>query len=103
MNIQEMMRQMNRMKSKLEKVQNEVGDRTVEASAGGGAVTVTANGRNEIVGVKIDKEVVDPDDVEMLQDLVLTAVNQAMTQAQEMMNREVSKVTGGMGLPPGLM
>jgi hypothetical protein len=99
MNLQEMMRQAQKMKAKLEKVQAEVGQRTVEGSAGGGMVVVTANGKNQIVGVKIDKQVVSPDDVEMLQDMVLSATNQAIERAQEMMNAEVSKVTGGAGVP----
>lgn len=99
MNLQEMMRQAQKMKAKLEKVQAEVGQRTVEGSAGGGMVVVTANGKNQIVAVKIDKQVVSPDDVEMLQDMVLSATNQAIERAQEMMNAEVSKVTGGAGVP----
>lgn len=99
MNIQEMMRQAQRMKAKLEKVQAEVGQRTVEGSAGGGMVVVTANGKNQIVAVKIDKQVMSADDVEMLQDMVLSATNQAIERAQEMMNAEVSKVTGGAGVP----
>ena len=99
MNLQEMMHQAQKMKAKLEKVQAEVGQRTVEGSAGGGMVVVTANGKNQIVGVKIDKQVVSPDDVEMLQDMVLSATNQAIERAQEMMNAEVSKVTGGAGVP----
>ena len=99
MNLQEMMRQAQKMKAKLEKVQAEVGQRTVEGSAGGGMVVVTANGKNQSVGVKIDKQVVSPDDVEMLQDMVLSATNQAIERAQEMMNAEVSKVTGGAGVP----
>jgi DNA-binding YbaB/EbfC family protein len=99
MNLQEMMRQAQRMKAKLEKVQAEVGQRTVEGSAGGGMVVVTANGKSQIVGVKIDKQVVSADDVEMLQDMVLSATNQAIERAQEMMNAEVSKVTGGAGVP----
>ena len=99
MNIQEMMRQAQKMKAKLEKVQEEVGQKTVEGSAGGGMVVVTANGKNQIISVKIEKEVVNPEDVEMLQDLVVAATNQAITRAAEMMQTEVSKVTGGMGLP----
>lgn len=99
MNIQEMMRQAQKMKAKLEKVQEEVGQKTVEGSAGGGMVVVTANGKNQIISVKIEKEVVNPEDLEMLQDLVVAATNQALTRAQEMMQTEVSKVTGGMGLP----
>ena len=98
MNIQEMMRQAQKMKSKIEKIQQEVGAKTVEGTAGGGMVVV----KNEIISVKIDKEVVDPSDIEMLQDLVVAASNQALSRAQEMMQEEVGKVTGGMGLP-GMM
>lgn len=99
MNLQEMMRQAQKMKAKLEKVQEEVGARTVEGSAGGGMVVVTANGKQEILSVKIAKEVVSPDDIEMLQDLVVAASNQALSRAQEMMKEEMAKVTGGMGVP----
>lgn len=99
MNLQEMMRQAQRMKAKIEKVQKEIGEKAVEGTAGGGMVVVTANGKNEILSVKIEKEVVDPDDVEMLQDLIVAASNQALSRAQEMMQSELSKVTGGMGIP----
>ncbi|MCC7384925.1 MAG: YbaB/EbfC family nucleoid-associated protein [Deltaproteobacteria bacterium] len=99
MNLQEMMRQAQKMKAKLEKVQEEVGARTVEGSAGGGMVVVTANGKNQIIAVKIEKDVVNPAEIEMLQDLVVAATNQAITRAQEMMQTEVGKITGGMGLP----
>lgn len=99
MNLQEMMRQAQKMKAKLEKVQEEVGARTVEGSAGGGMVVVTANGKNQIIAVKIEKDVVNPEEIEMLQDLVVAATNQAITRAQEMMQTEVGKITGGMGLP----
>ena len=99
MNIQEMMRQAQKMKGKIEKIQEEAGHKTVEGSAGGGMVVVVANGRNEIKSVKIEKEVVDPDDVEMLEDLIMAATNQAITRAAEMMQEEVGKVTGGMGIP----
>lgn len=96
MNIQEMMRQAQRMKAKIEKIQKEVGDKTVEGTAGGGMVVVTCNGRNEVISVRIEKEVVNPDDIEMLQDLIVAATNQALSRAQEMMQSEVAKVTGGM-------
>lgn len=99
MNIQEMMRQAQRMQKKLEKVREEAAQKTVEGSAGGGMVVVVANGKNEIQSVQIDKEVVNPDDVEMLQDLIVAATNQAMQRANEMMQEELSKVTGGMPLP----
>ncbi len=99
MNIQEMMRQAQKMKKKIETVQEEVGNKTVEGTAGGGMVVVTANGKNEIISVKVEAEVVNPDDVEMLQDLVVAATNQALSRAQEMMQAEVNKVTGGLGMP----
>jgi len=99
MNIQEMMRQAQRMKGKIEKIQEEAGNKTVEGTSGGGMVVVVANGRNEIKSVKIEKEVVDPDDIEMLQDLIMAATNQAISRAAEMMQSEVGKVTGGMGIP----
>jgi DNA-binding YbaB/EbfC family protein len=102
MNIQEMMRQAQRMQKKIQKVQEEMAEQKVEGTAGGGMVVVTANGRGEVLGVKIEKDVVDPEDVEMLQDLVMAATNQALTRAQEMMQTEMSKVTGGMPGMPGL-
>jgi DNA-binding YbaB/EbfC family protein len=101
MNIQEIMRQAQRMKAKMEKVQAEVGARTFEGTAGGGMVVVTANGKNQIVSVKIEKEVVNADEVEMLQDLIVAATNQAVQRATETMQEEVGKITGGMmgGIP----
>lgn len=99
MNIQEMMRQAQQMQKKLEKLKEEVGQQTVEGSAGGGMVTVTATGNGEVVEVKIEKEVVDPDEVEMLQDLVTAAVKQALERAQELMQAETSKIMGGMKMP----
>ncbi|MGF1509317.1 MAG: YbaB/EbfC family nucleoid-associated protein [Myxococcota bacterium] len=99
MNLQEMMRQAKKMQAKMEKVQSELAEKTVEGSAGGGMVTVTANGAQQIVSVQVDKEVVDPEEVEMLQDLFVAAANQALQRAGEMMKEEMGKVTGGMGLP----
>jgi DNA-binding YbaB/EbfC family protein len=99
MNIQEMMRQAQKMKAKMEKVQDEVRKRTFEGSAGGGMVVVTANGKNEIVSVKLEKDVVNPEDLDMLQDLIVAATNQAISRATEVMTEEMSKVTGGMGIP----
>lgn len=93
------MRQAQKMKQKLEKVQAEVGLRTVEGTAGGGMVVVTANCKNEILAVKVEKDVVNADDVEMLQDLIVAATNQALARAQETMQSEVAKITGGMGMP----
>jgi DNA-binding YbaB/EbfC family protein len=98
----QMMKQAQKMQAKIMKIQEEMGERSVEASAGGGMVTVTANGKQEILSIRIEPEVVDPEDVEMLQDLVAAAVNEALKKAQEMMAEEMAKVTGGMQLP-GLM
>lgn len=90
------------MQKDMEKLQLELQDRTVEASAGGGAITVVATGKKEIKEINIKPEVIDPDDAEMLQDLVLAAVNEALRMADEMVNSEMSKITGGMGGIPGL-
>ena len=85
------------------KVQEEMAAKTVEGSAGGGMVTVIANGKQEVMSIKIDPEVVDPNDIEMLQDLVVAAANDALKKAQEMMTSEMSKLTGGLNLNlPGL-
>jgi len=90
-----LMKQAQMMQEKMQKVQEEAAAKTVEASAGGGMVTVTANGKMEILSIKIEKEAVDPNDVDMLQDLVAAAVNEALRKAQDMMNEEMGKVTGG--------
>ncbi|HLB25231.1 MAG TPA: YbaB/EbfC family nucleoid-associated protein [Nitrospirota bacterium] len=95
----DLMKQAQVMQERLAKVQEEAAARTVEASSGGGMVTVTANGRMEVVSVRIEKEAVNPDDVEMLQDLVAAAANEALKKAQEMMSEEMGKVTGGLGIP----
>ena len=86
----------------MEKMQQEMADKTVEASSGGGAVTVVANGNQEILSVKINREAVDPDDIEMLEDLVLAAVNAAMEKSKALGQDSMSKLTGGFKLP-GLM
>jgi len=99
------MKQAQQFQAKMANLQEELGDRTVEASAGGGMVTVVANGRQEIVSITIEPEVIDPEDREMLQDLVIAAVNDSLAKAKEMMNEEMGKLTKGMNLPnlPGLM
>ncbi len=101
-NMKNMMKQAQQLQTKMAKMQEEMGDKTIEASAGGGMIKVVANGRQEIISVHIEKEVVDPEDVEMLQDLILAAVNEALTQSQKMVSEEMSKLTGGMNIP-GLM
>ncbi|WP_419656988.1 nucleoid-associated protein [Desulfosarcina variabilis str. Montpellier] len=97
-----MMKQAQKLQSKMLRMQEELASKTVETSAGGGMVAVVANGAQQIVSIKIEKEVVDPDDVEMLEDLVVAAVNDALKQSQEMVSSEMGKITGGMKIP-GLM
>ena len=95
----DIMKQAQAMQEKMAKVQEEVAKKRVEASAGGGMVTVVANGKQEILSVKIDPEVVDPKDVEMLQDLIVAAVNEAQKKAQELMAEELKGLTGGLRIP----
>lgn len=95
----DIMREAQRLQTEMAKLQEEVKKKTVEASSGGGMVTVVANGGGEIVSIKIDKEVVNPEDIEMLEDLIIAAVNEALRRAQEMMNAEMTKLTGGLQLP----
>lgn len=104
-NMGQIMKQAQQFQAKMAKMQEEVGDRTVEASAGGGMISVVANGRQEIISVHIDKEVIDPDDAEMLQDLIMAAVNDALSRARDMMNEEMGKLTKGLNIPgmPGLL
>jgi DNA-binding YbaB/EbfC family protein len=98
-----MMKQAQKLQAKMMKMQEELEKETVEASAGGGMVKVVANGKQQVVSIEIEKEVVDPDDVEMLQDLVVAAVNDALTQSQEMVSERMGKLMpGGMNIP-GLM
>jgi DNA-binding YbaB/EbfC family protein len=87
------------MQRQMEQMQAEIEAKEVEATAGGGAVRVVANGKKEIVTVELKPEVVDPDDIEMLQDLILVAVNEAMRQIEEMSQSEMSKLTGGLSIP----
>ncbi len=93
------MKQAQRMQKQMMEIQEELADRTVEATVGGGMVTVVANGQQDILSIRIDPEVVDPNDVEMLQDLVLAAVNEAHRKAQELMTQEMNKLTGGLKIP----
>ena len=97
-----MMKQAQKLQAKMMKMQEELGEKTVEAAAGGGMVKVVANGKQQIVSITIEKEVVDPEDVDMLQDLILASVNDALTKSQEMVSSEMGKLTGGMNIP-GLM
>lgn len=97
-----MMKQAQKLQSKMLRMQEELAQKTVETSSGGGMVTVVANGAQQIVSIKIEKEVVDPEDIEMLEDLILAAVNDALAKSQAMVSAEMGKITGGMKIP-GLM
>jgi nucleoid-associated protein EbfC len=101
-NMNNMIKQAQKMQKDMMKVQEELELREIEASAGGGAVTVVVTGKKELVSIKIKPEVVDPDDVELLQDLILAAVNEAIRQAEEMVSGEMGKLTGGLGIPGGM-
>jgi nucleoid-associated protein EbfC len=101
-NMGKMMKQAQQLQAKMMKMQEDVALETVEATAGGGMVKVVANGRQQIVSLQIEKEVVDPEDVEMLQDLIVAAVNDALNKSQEMVSAKMSQLTGGLNIP-GLM
>ena len=94
-----MMKQARKLQQQMGKLQEELGSKTVEASTGGGMVTVVATGKREILSIEISPEVVDPDDVEMLQDLTLAAVNEALRKAEELATNEMNNITGGLNLP----
>lgn len=98
-NVSNVIKQAQRMQEEMEKVQGELEDKTVQATSGGGAVTVVANGKKEIVSLKISPDAIDPDDIETLEDLVMVAVNDAVKQADEMMAEGMSAVTGGINIP----
>ena len=99
-----MMKQARKMQEQINKLQEELGSKTVEASTGGGMVKVVATGKRELLSIEISPEVVDPDDVEMLQDLVVAAVNEAVETAQKDAAEKMSAITGGLNIPgfPGL-
>ena len=94
-----MMKQAQKLQSKIFKLQEELADRTVETTVGGGMVKAVANGKQELLSISIDPEVVDPDDVQMLEDLVVAAVNDVLKKAQEMVSAEMTKLTGGFNIP----
>ena len=98
-NMNQMMKQVQKMQKDMEKMQSELEEAVVEATVGGGAVTCKANGKKEVVSIKISEDVIDPDDVDMLEDLVLAAVNEALRKAEEKMESEMKKITGGMNIP----
>jgi DNA-binding YbaB/EbfC family protein len=97
-NMNQMMKQMKKMQEQMLKAQEELSSKTVEGTAGG-VVTVVANGQKKIMSIAVKPEAVDPDDVEMLQDLILTAVNDALNKADELANKDMGKFTGGMNIP----
>ncbi len=99
MNLNKLMKQAQKMQEQMAKTQAELEDKTVEVTAGGGKVTVVANGAGDVLSIKIAKEIVDPEDVEILEDLILSGVQQAIAQGKEMASSEMTKITGGM---PGL-
>lgn len=103
-NMGKMLKQIERMQQEMARLQEELARRTVEATAGGGVVKAVMNGRQELVRLEIAPEAVDPADVEMLQDMIVAAVNEASRKAQEMVQGEMAKITGGLNLPkiPGL-
>jgi DNA-binding YbaB/EbfC family protein len=94
-----MMKQAQKLQSKMLAMQEELGNRTVTVQVGGGMVEVVANGRQEVLSLRIDPEVVNPDDTEMLQDLILAAINDALNRSREMVSDEMAKLTGGMKIP----
>lgn len=96
-----MMKQIQKMQAEMERVQSELGNKTIEAESGGGIVKVVANGKKEIVKIEIGQEVINPDDKEMLEDLVVAAVNKALESAGKMAEEELAAVTKGM-IPPGM-
>lgn len=93
------MKQAQKIQAQIAKVQEELAQKTVEASAGGGMITVIANGKQEVVSIRIEPEVIDASDREMLQDLVVAAVNEALRKSQEMVSEEMKKITGGLSIP----
>lgn len=102
MNIQKMMKQVQQMQSQMQKAQADLGTKHFEGSVAGGKVVAVANGHGDIQSIRLDREVVDPAEVEMLQDLVLSAVQQAQKLAKDSQAAEMGKLTGGLGLPPGM-
>jgi len=98
-NMNQMMKQAKKMQEQMMRAQEELGAKSIEGSAGGGVVTVIANGHKKLTNIMIKPEAVDPDDIEMLQDLILTAVNDAMAKADELASRDMAKYTGGMKIP----
>ncbi len=102
MDLSRMMKQAQKMQKDVASAQAALAERTVEATAGGGKVTVTATATGDVTSIRIDPSVVDPADVEILEDLILTGVRQALAEGRKVSETEMKKVTAGMGLPPGM-
>lgn len=102
-NMAGMMKKVQKLQSQMKTMQEDLKKRTVEVTAGGGAVKVVINGDKELQSLMIDKAAVDPEDVEMLQDLVMAAVNESIKKVDDMMAAEMGKLTSGLGLPPGMI
>ena len=98
-NMGQIMKQAQQLQTKMAKLQEEIGEKTLEVSSGGGMVTVEVNGRQEVLSINIEPEVIDPEDRDMLQDLILAAVNDGLSRAKNMMNEEMGKLTKGMNIP----
>ncbi|MGO1470138.1 MAG: YbaB/EbfC family nucleoid-associated protein [Tissierella sp.] len=98
-NMGNMMKQMQKMQKEMEKTQKQVEEKEIEVTAGGGAIKAVVNGKRELLSIDIDESVVDAEDVEMLEDLVLAAVNEGLRKAEAMMEKEMGKLTGGMNIP----
>jgi len=98
-NLGNIMKQAKKMQEKMGQLQQELETRTVEAQSGGGMVRVVVNGKFEIVSLKIEKEVINPEDIEMLQDLITAAINEGIRKSQEMASSEMAKITGGLNIP----
>lgn len=94
-----MLREAQRIQAEMQRLQEEAKNKTVEATAGGGMVTAVANGAGELVSIKLEKDVVNPEDIEMLQDLIIAASNEALRRAKEAVSEEMAKLTGGLKLP----
>jgi hypothetical protein len=97
--MNKLMKQVQKMQSDMAKLQEELAERTTEGTAGGGMVTAMVNGKNELLELKINREVVDPEEIDMLQDLIIAAVNDALRRSQEMVSEEMAKISGGMKIP----
>ena len=98
MNIQQIMKQAQKMQKKMEEIQAKAAEEIVEATAGGGMVAVKVNGKQEVVSIAIEKSVVDPEDLEMLQDLIVAAVNEGIKRSKDMVSERMSSLTGGLGI-----